>query len=38
MPEMQFQIRWPDGSETFCYSPSLVIKDYLKLGSAKFSR
>jgi len=32
MPEMQFQIRWPDGSEASCYSPSLVIKDYLKVG------
>lgn len=32
MPEMRFQIRWPDGTEAFCYSPSLVIKDYLKVG------
>lgn len=29
MPEIQFQIRWPDGVEDICYSPSLVIKDYL---------
>lgn len=28
MPEIRFQIRWPDGSEEICYSPSLVIKDY----------
>ena len=33
MPEMQFQIRWPDGSEACCYSPSLVIKDYLEVGA-----
>jgi uncharacterized repeat protein (TIGR04042 family) len=32
MPEMQFQIRWPDGTEAACYSPSLVIKDYLTVG------
>lgn len=32
MPEMQFQIQWPDGAEELCYSPSLVIKDYLTPG------
>jgi uncharacterized repeat protein (TIGR04042 family) len=28
MPEIRFQIQWPDGSEETCYSPSLVVKDY----------
>lgn len=28
MPEIRFQIQWPDGSQETCYSPSLVIKDY----------
>lgn len=28
MPEMRFEIRWPDGEKETCYSPSLVIKDY----------
>ena len=29
MPEMSFDISWPDGSIERCYSPSLVIKDHL---------
>jgi uncharacterized repeat protein (TIGR04042 family) len=33
MPEMRFRIRWPDGSAETCYSPSLVIKDYLAVGA-----
>lgn len=28
MPEIHFQIQWPDGSQDTCYSPSLVVKDY----------
>ncbi len=32
MPEMYFHVRWPDGGEDSCYSPSLVIGDYLKPG------
>jgi uncharacterized repeat protein (TIGR04042 family) len=32
MPEMLFHIRWPDGATEQCYSPSLVIKDYLTAG------
>ena len=28
MPEMRFEIQWPDGLQESCYSPSLVIKDY----------
>jgi len=34
MPVMHFQVRWPDNSETLCYSPSLVIKDFLKVGES----
>ncbi|NJK63804.1 MAG: MSMEG_0570 family nitrogen starvation response protein [Synechococcaceae cyanobacterium SM2_3_1] len=32
MPEIHFRIRWPDGSEETCYSPSLVIKTYFTPG------
>ena len=34
MPEMWFEVRWPDGSCETCYSPSLVIKDYFREGEA----
>jgi uncharacterized repeat protein (TIGR04042 family) len=32
MPEMSFDIRWPDGTTEQCYSPSLVIRDHLLVG------
>jgi uncharacterized repeat protein (TIGR04042 family) len=32
MPEMRFVIRWPDGKRENCYSPSLVIRDFLQEG------
>lgn len=32
MPEMTFSVRWPDGTESLCYSPSLVIEDHLVPG------
>ena len=32
MPEMIFRVRWPDGTESECYSPSLVIRDYFIPG------
>ena len=32
MPEMTFRVRWPDGKETDCYSPSLVIRDHFTTG------
>ena len=41
MPEMRFRIRWPDGSTESCYSPSLVVKDFLssvELSAGRFSR
>jgi uncharacterized repeat protein (TIGR04042 family) len=34
MPEMRFSIRWPDGTTEDCYSPSLVIKDFLSPGQS----
>jgi uncharacterized repeat protein (TIGR04042 family) len=33
MPEMIFEVRWPDGSTQRCYSPSLVMHDYLSAGT-----
>ncbi|GGM43849.1 MSMEG_0570 family nitrogen starvation response protein [Promicromonospora citrea] len=32
MPEMTFEVRWPDGSTASCYSPSLVVHDHLEVG------
>jgi uncharacterized repeat protein (TIGR04042 family) len=32
MPEMYFKVRWPDGVEELCYSPSTVVKEYLAVG------
>ena len=29
MPEIHFRIRWPDQSETRCYSPSTTIMQFL---------
>jgi uncharacterized repeat protein (TIGR04042 family) len=34
MPEMRFVVRWPDGGRESCYSPSLVIKDFLREGDS----
>ncbi|MGY8904351.1 MAG: MSMEG_0570 family nitrogen starvation response protein [Burkholderiales bacterium] len=34
MPVMHFHVRWPDQSTTRCYSPSLVIKDFLVVGQS----
>lgn len=34
MPEMYFRVRWPDGQLTSCYSPSLVVKDFLTPGQS----
>jgi uncharacterized repeat protein (TIGR04042 family) len=30
MPEMTFTVRWPDGTTQECYSPSLVMHDFLE--------
>jgi uncharacterized repeat protein (TIGR04042 family) len=32
MPEMYFRVRWPDGREQECYSPSLVIRELVIPG------
>lgn len=32
MPEMIFRVRWPNGTEADCYSPSLVIQNYFTPG------
>jgi uncharacterized repeat protein (TIGR04042 family) len=32
MPEMHFVVRWPDDTVSRCYSPSLVVKEYLEAG------
>jgi uncharacterized repeat protein (TIGR04042 family) len=32
MPEMTFTVRWPDGRVADCYSPSLVMHDFLRAG------
>ena len=34
MPEMRFQLLWPDGSELLCYSPSLVVEEHLSEGAS----
>lgn len=32
MPEVRFKIRWPDGTEESCYSPSTAIQRHLSAG------
>ncbi len=32
MPAMHYTVRWPDASESVCYSPSLVIHDFFTVG------
>jgi uncharacterized repeat protein (TIGR04042 family) len=34
MPELRFDVRWPDGSGRTYYSPSLVVEEYLAVGTA----
>lgn len=34
MPEMSVVVRWPDGREQDCYSPSLVMHDHLAEGTS----
>jgi uncharacterized repeat protein (TIGR04042 family) len=33
MPEMRFNVRWPDERIEACYSPSLVVKDHFVAGA-----
>ena len=34
MPAMHYRLRWPDHSESACYSLSLVIKDHFNAGTS----
>lgn len=34
MPEVIFHIRWPDGVEERCYSPSTIIHQHLNAGQS----
>ncbi len=34
MPEMWFHIRWPDGAQEACYSPSTIVAEAFELGRA----
>jgi len=34
MPEMHYLLRWPDASVSTCYSPSLVIKEFVEVGAS----
>lgn len=34
MPEVRFQLEWPDGHSSTLYSPSTVILDYFKSGES----
>ncbi len=34
MPEMRFDIAWPDGASEQCYAPSRVIQDYFSPGES----
>lgn len=34
MPAMHYTVRWPDATESVCYSPSLVIEDFFRPGEA----
>ena len=34
MPVMHFRIRWPDGVEANCYSPSTVVGEYFAAGES----
>ncbi|GAA4552313.1 MSMEG_0570 family nitrogen starvation response protein [Pseudonocardia xishanensis] len=32
VPEVLFDVRWPDGSTQSFYSPSLIVEDYFRAG------
>lgn len=34
MPAVNFYLRWPNGEEERCYSPSTVIYDYFNAGES----
>jgi len=33
VPEVLFDVRWPDGSTQSFYSPSLIVEDYFRAGA-----
>ena len=33
MPEIRFEVQWPDGQHEICYSPSLIVQDYFEPGT-----
>lgn len=33
MPEIRFKVEWPDGVQSICYSPSLIVQQYLEAGA-----
>lgn len=32
MPDLTFRIRWPDGGEELCYSPSSIVREFYAEG------
>jgi uncharacterized repeat protein (TIGR04042 family) len=34
VPEVEFDVRWPDGSQQWVYSPSTVVEDVFAAGAA----
>jgi uncharacterized repeat protein (TIGR04042 family) len=32
MPAMHYTVRWPDASQSTCYSPSLIVQELLAVG------
>jgi uncharacterized repeat protein (TIGR04042 family) len=32
MPEVWFEVQWPDGSSNVCYSPSTAVERYIAKG------
>jgi len=34
MPDLTFRIKWPDGGEERCYSPSSIVTNYFTEGRA----
>jgi uncharacterized repeat protein (TIGR04042 family) len=33
MPVMHFKVRWPDGHEVDCYSPSVIVSEFFTAGT-----
>lgn len=33
MPEIRFDVEWPDGATQSCYSPSLIVQEYFAAGA-----